>query len=86
MAYAVYRSASELPLHDGDATRWSIALTALDDDEDGTTFIEVYVTEPPETEGKQLGAWLVDRIEAVHPPSNDYLATLEAAQPICLDA
>jgi hypothetical protein len=43
-------------LHDGDATRWSIALTALDRHEDGTTFIEVYVTEPPETQGKQLDA------------------------------
>jgi hypothetical protein len=84
MAYAIYPvSLRELPLRDGDAARWSICLTELDGDDTG--FVEVYATEPPETDGKQLDAWIVDRIEAVHPPSDDYLAQLEAAQPIVLD-
>jgi hypothetical protein len=85
MGYAIYPvSLSELAKQEGDAARWSIGLTELDGDDTG--LIEVYVTEPPDTEGKQLDAWIVDRIEAVHPPSDDYLAQLEAAQPICLDA
>lgn len=84
MGYALYPvSLSELPLHDGDAARWSICVTELDGNDTG--FVEVYATEEPDTNGKPLDAWIVDRIEAVHRPSGGYLAQLEGAQPISLD-
>lgn len=77
-------SLSELELRDGDSARWSICLTELDGDD--TRFVEMFAIDPPETEGKPLDAWIVDRIEALHPPGDDYLAQLESAQPINLNS